>query len=641
MSARLYSDWTDKLSTEAEFDSKFVTNAVDPLNGNGFMQATIRTPEGGQIVLGPDQFRHSNALADDLAHVRVSANYLAGKHLFTAGVEYELLHIDNLFIAATNGAATYASLAAFQAETPLSISYSNATTLNPADGAANWDSGILTSYLQDQFQATSQLTLTGGLRLETYKTDNSISPNANFYDRYGFSNTATLDGRSILMPRLGASYMPVPQLNIHAGAGLYSGGTPTVWASNTYTNDGVRVASAFSQDPNIINGFDGRNIPVGLKNMIQAGNGDVDALDPNFKLPSSWKISPGVDYSFDIPQLGDDGKNFGLKASYTYTKVHEGVNWIDLRRDLASLPDNTPIGTTPDGRPLYDTTNFNVARGYDMLLTNDPRGSGNSASIVFDKGFPWGLYIAGTYSYTNVDEINPANSSRSVSNYSLVAVSNPNDPGLALSNYQRKHRLTGSIEFSHAFVRKLKTSFGLFAETRSGQPFSWTFGDANFGTTLGQIFGESSTFSANDHQLFYVPKGDGSDVELNGISQADFDSFLKSTGLDKYRGQIAPRNVFTSPWVSRVDVRFSQDLPNPLGHRAKAMIDIQNLGNLLDPRWGRDTSAPFPYMLPAVDVSYDNAQHKYIYSNLRNPNQNVVSFADSIWKISLGLSYDF
>ena len=71
------------------------------------------------------------------------------------------------------------------------------------------------------------------------------------------------------------------------------------------------------------------------------------------------------------------------------------------------------------------------------------------------------------------------------------------------------------------------------------------------------------------------------------------------------------------------------------------MIDIQNVGNLLDPRWGRDTSAPFPYMLPAVDVSYDDVQHKYIYSNLRNPNQNVVSFADSIWKISVGLSYDF
>jgi outer membrane receptor for ferrienterochelin and colicin len=643
VSARLYSDWTDKLSTEIEADAKLVTNAVDPLNGNGFMQATIRTPEGGQIILGPDQFRHSNSLADDLGHMRASANYLYGKHLFTGGLEYELLHIDNLFIAGTNGVATYASLAAFEAQTPLSISYSNATTLNPADGAANWNSGILTSYLQDQFQVTPELTLTGGLRLETYQTGNGITPNQTFFDRYGFWNTATLDGRSILMPRVGASYMPLPNLNLHAGFGLYSGGSPTVWVSNTYTNDGVRVSSAFSQDPNVINGFDGHTIPAGLQSMIQPGNGNVDALDPNFKLPSSWKVGPGVDYSFDIPQLGDNGRNFEVKASYTHTTVHEGVSWIDLRRDLATIPGNLPIGVTPDGRPLYATGmgGFNVARGYDMLLTNDPRGHGDSISFVLDKSFPFGLYVAGTYSYENVMEVNPANSSRSVSNYSLLAVTDPNDPAESLSNYDRKHRLTGSVEFSHAFWRNLKTSLGLFAETRSGQPFSWTFGDSNFGTNLGQIFGESSTFSVNDHQLFYVPKGDGSDVELNGISQADLDAFLKATGLDKYRGQIAPRNAFTSPWVSRVDVRLSQDLPNPLGHRARFMIDIQNLGNLLDKRWGRDTSSPFPYMQQAVDVSYDTATNKYIYSNLRNPNQNVVSFADSIWKISLGLSYDF
>ncbi len=641
VSARLYSDWTDQLSTELEVDGKLVSNGVAPLEGNGFMEAQIRTPEGGEIILGPSPNQQSNALSDDLAHMRFSANYLAGKHLVTAGLEEEILHIDNLFISGTDGVAQYATLAAFQAQMPTQISYTNATTLNPADGAANWNSGILTAYLQDQYQLTSQITLTGGLRLETYQADTNITPNPYFDQRYGFWNTATLNGRSILMPRVGASYMPLSNLNLRAGAGLYSGGDPTVWVSNAYSNDGVRVASAFSNDPNVVNGFDGRTIPAPLSSMIQAGNGNVDALAPNFQLPSSWKISVGGDYSFDIPQLGDNGRNFGVKFNYTHTRVHESVNWIDLRRDLDSISDNTPVGVTPDGRPLYDTTNFNVNRGYDMLLTNDPRGYGDSASIILDKTFPFGLYLAGPYAYENVMEVNPANSSRSVSNYSLYATDNPNDPGETLSNYNRKNRLTGAIEFGHAFWRNLKTSVGLFAETRSGQPFSWVFGDANFGTTLGKIFGQSSTFSGNDNELFYVPKGDGSDVELNGITQAQLNQFLQQTGLDKYRGQIAPRNAFDSPWVSRIDARLAQELPNPLGHHARVMFDIQNLGNLLDNRWGRDTAAPFPYMVPAVNVAYDNATNKYIYSNLRNPNQNVVSFGDSIWKISVGLAFDF
>jgi outer membrane receptor for ferrienterochelin and colicin len=640
-SARLNSDWTDKLSTEAEVDAKFVSSTVAPLDGDNFTEAIIRTAEMGEIILGPNANQQANSLADDSAHAKVSANYLAGNHLITAGVEYDYLHIDNLFVSGANGVATYSSLQDFQNQNPLQISYTNATSLNPQDGAANWNSGILTSYLQDQWQVTKQLSLTGGLRLETYQADNDITPNPYFDQKYGFWNTATLNGRSILMPRFGASYMPIDNLNLHAGAGLYSGGSPTVWVSNTYTNDGIRVASAFSNDPTVIGGFDGRNIPQGVVSQIQPGNGDVDALDPNFKLPSSWKINPGVDYSFDVPWLGDEGKNFGIKLNYTYTKVHEGVNWIDLRRNLDLLPDNTPIGETPDGRPLYDTVNFNVNRGYDMLLTNTTEGYGHDVSLVLDKAFSFGLYIAGTYNYQDVMEVNPANSSRSVSNYSLLATSDPNDPGLTLSNYDRKHRFTGLVEFSHPFIKHLKTSFGIFAQARSGQPYSWVFGDANFGTTVGKIFGESVTFSQNYNELFYVPKGDGSDVELVGITQAQLDAFLKATGLDKYRGEIAPRNAFTSPWYRRVDLRFTQEIPDPLGHHAKLTFDIQNVGNLLDNRWGRDTSVPFPYAVPAVNVSYDAATNKYIYSDLRNPNQNTVSLLTSVWKIDIGLSYDF
>jgi outer membrane receptor for ferrienterochelin and colicin len=639
-SIRLYSDWSDKLSTSIEVDGKLVSTTPTPLNGLGFMEAEVETPEGGKILIGPDEFRQTNFLDNDVLHGKAEANYLAGPNLITAGAEYEYLHINNDFIAGSLGVATYASLADFQAMNPSSIFYSNATDGNPNDAAAKWDSGSLGLYVQDQLKITDRLTTQFGLRMETYDLGDSITPNPVFQQRYNFSNTSTLSGRSILMPRAGLSWLPQDNVNVHAGAGLYSGGSPTVWVSNAYSNDGVRLAEAFSSDKSVIGGFDGRNIPTALKNMITAGNGDVDALDPNFRLPSLWKVGGGVDYSF---------AGVTLKLNYIYSKTNEGVEWIDLRRNLASIPNNQPIGETQDGRELYSTS-FDTARGYDMLLTNSNQGFGHVATASLEKVWSWGLTFIGTFAYEHVEDTTPANSSRSVSNYDNVAVIDPNNSQLALSDYNRDFRFTLSAIFRRSLVydisgserwKKLKTTIGMFAEARSGQPYSWTFGDNNFGRTLGQIFGEDSSIASHDQELFFVPKND-SDVILNGITPQQFDQFLQQTGLDKYRGQIAPRNAFESPWFNHVDMRFSQDLPNPInGHRTQIVLDITNVGNLLNSSWGRLETAPFPFANPAVSVAVDPATHKYIYSNLSSPNTYLIDPISSVWRIAIGLTYDF
>jgi len=247
--------------------------------------------------------------------------------------------------------------------------------------------------------------------------------------------------------------------------------------------------------------------------------------------------------------------------------------------------------------------------------------------------------------------VNPATSSRSVSNYGLAAVTDPNDPDAGISNYERKHRVTAALEFTRALVgdltdsapwKNMKTSFGMFVETRSGQPYSYTFADSNGGDNLARIFGEEREFARRNHQLFYVPRGDDSDVVLNGIDPADFEAFLKRTGLDKYRGQIVPKNSFHSPWFTKIDLRFAQDLPNPIsGHRARFVIDIENVGNMLNDKWGRAESVPFPFLTPAVDVNYDAATGRYVYSNLRQDRPERVDVLASVWRASLGLIYDF
>ncbi|HSS00184.1 MAG TPA: TonB-dependent receptor [Kofleriaceae bacterium] len=670
VSARLFSDWSDRLSTQFEVNAKVVESRVPPVNGNGFMQATITTADRGTIVLGPDRSRHANLLDNDVYHTRGEANYLLGGHLLTAGVEYEQLQIRNLFIQDSNGTATYRSLDDFENMRPSSITYQSSVTLNALDAAANWDLGTWTGYVQDQFKLTSELTVQGGLRTEIYQTSSRSRLNTNFLDRYGIRNDETLTGRSVIMPRLGLSWLPMNNLNVRLGAGLYSGGTPGVWVSNNYTNDGVRTFSANSADPMVVNGFNGRDIPQALKTAVQngAGNGNVDALDPEFKIPSVWKIGTGADYALSL--AGVDG--IELRANYTFTSVRDGVMWRDLRRNLDSLPNNTPVGTLPDGRPLYSDT-FNPNRGFDMELTNTEHGYGHVLSGVAQKGFSFGLFLGATYAYTINKEVSPGTSSVSTSNYRLAAVVDPNNPAAATSNYERRHRFTETIEFTHPLLshvtnnsvwKKLTTSLGMFIESRSGQPYSWTFraddGGNRGGTKLSRIFGEEISIAATNRELAYIPRMDqtcgppaggqpitpGCTVILNGVDPAEFNQFLKSSGLDKYRGRITPRNAFTSPWYTRIDARIAQDLPNPLsGNRARFVLDIENVGNLINRKWGRLQAVNFPYATPIVyDVDYDRNNGAYVFSKpavSRPTNPAVVDITQSVWRLSIGLMYDF
>jgi hypothetical protein len=688
---RVTSDWSNQLSSEVEADAKLVSSRVPSLKGNNFMAATIATPVnqgggGGSIALGPDISRHSNLLDNDVFHGKVAGSYLLATNLIQAGVEYERTYIDNLFIQRTLGDATYANLTAFMNKTPTQIRYANSTTLNPADAAANWNVGLWTAYAQDQVKLTPELTLQGGLRYEVYQTGSRPTRNQNFVNRYNFANNESLEGRGILEPRLGVTWLPIENLNIRVGGGLYSGGTPAVWMSNNYTNDGVRTFSVTNTNAAVIKDFDGRNIPQALQDAVKAGagNGNVDALDPNFKIPSVWKVGGGADYALDIPGAGEYGKGLELRANYTYTKVRSGVNWKDLRRNADFLPNNQPIGTTPDGRALYPAT-FNPNRGFDMMLTNDDRGFGHVISLVMQKAFPFGLFLAGSYAYTDNEEVSPGTSSVSTSNYGIVAVIDPNHPDVAVSNYTRKHRFTGVAEYSYPLIGKLvgdapwkdmKTSFGLFVEARSGQPYSWTFAGRNdtpgatlgatdnTGRTLATIFGEDSTTASRNRELFYVPTDaetcvgtfspgckvvlatTGQNAFFKDTAKDDFNRFLDRSGLSAYRGKIAPRNGFAGPRYARWDVRFAQDLPNPMvGQRARVVVDIENFGNLLNSSWGIFRQVPFPYYTPAVDVSMDRANNAYIYSNARSPNPTTgPSNTDvllSVWRLSVGVMYDF
>jgi hypothetical protein len=583
------------------------------------------------------------------------------------GYEREMLDIFNIFVPRSQGQWSFASIDDFEDRQARSLSYQNAFTNNAADGAAIFGYDVDSFYVQDEWQATPDLKIQAGVRMDMFSGSDKPLLNENFTNRYGFNNQQTLDGRDLVMPRIGFNWQMTPETTVYGGFGLFGGGTPNVWISNSFSNDGVTVVrtdivrdtgNALEDSLNGVNGYD---IPQDVQDFIatQRNDGAVNAIDPNFEVPSQYRWNLGVTRT--LPW------DIDLTADIIYSRVKDEVLWQDIRL--------TQVGTAPDGRPIYAPNADGRSNPFlqDFLLTNT--GDGESTIFSIDASKTWrtgagrfDAYLG--YGHQDVKDVNPGTSSTASSNWDNVAVSDPNNPGLATSNYEIEHRFSGSFAWRKAFFGEYETSIALIGERRSGRPYSYTFGSGS------QIWGDPRQGSRQRH-LFYVPDGDVifegacSAAEVGAVAgctaegdfaantaaanrfASDMEAYIDQQGLEKYRGRIVPRNSHTSPWISVLDLRFAQELPIFRKTRGILTFDIENFANFLNSDWGQLRQVSFPYVTPVADAVRiattgcpGGATSCYVYrprSGQTGPVKpfNTISSLPSVWRMQLGFRIEF
>ncbi len=669
-SLQIFSDWSGIFSTELKLAHKEVDTAQVSLFGTDFGEMIIDTPSGGQMFIGSDEFRQANALSDDVDSIKLKGSILLGDHAIMVGYEREMLDAFNLFVPRSEGQWTFDSIDDFEHQVASSFSYNNAFTNDAADGAANFGYDVDSFYVQDEWQATPDLKFEAGIRVDRFSGDDEPLLNANFTGRYGFNNQETLDGRDLFMPRIGFNWQWTPDTTVYGGWGLFGGGTPNVWISNSFSNDGVTVdrteVSNAPGDPlaGSLIGGNGFDIPQDVLdfNATRRNDGAINAIDPDFEIPSQYRWNLGVKHTlpFDIE----------MTADFIYSRVHDEVLWQDIRLER--------IGTAPDGRPIYAPRNDGRTSSeiQDFLLTNTHEGESTVYSIDVSKTWRTGAgrfdaYLG--YGHQDVKDVNPGASSLASSNWDNVAVSDPNDPRVSTSNYEIEHRFVGKFEWTREFFRDNETRLGLFAEHRSGRPYSYTFGG---GTPQG-VWGDPRQ-DERQRQLFYVPNGDvvfealcsADDVALGvadcattasfssaNVAAAAFasemDDYIRQQGLEHWRGRIMPRNSHRSPWATVLDLRVSQELPVFRKTRGVLTVDIENFANLLNNDWGQLRQVNFPYVAPVLDVNRiatqgcpNGAASCYVYrprsgeTGPVKPFETIASLP-SVWRIQLGFRLEF
>ncbi len=646
-SARLFSQWNDRFSTEFKFGIKDVENrqiSVDTTTPD----FEINLPTGGKIAAGGDRFRHTNELDNESQLFKIKADYQLGDHLLTAGFEQEEYTVRNLFLPFSKGQYVFGSLDNLENRIVDFVLYGNSNDPNadPSFAEANFDLAVNSFYVQDEWTPNSDLTLKFGVRFDEYDNSDPVVRNDAFAARNGFDNTTNLDGKDLVLPRFGFNWTPTDRLTIRGGAGLFGGGAPLIILSNSYSGNGVTrtfagflapffgppvsdsIDAAVARLPDPTAAFDNLQQYIGFDPNVS-----VDAIAPDFEILSTWKYSLGAEYVF-----GDD---WVVAADLVLSEVNDGYNIVESRR--------AQVGTAPDGRPIYDVT-----PGGDYIVTNTSEGSGTvftaSLSKAWDTDFGYFDFDIG-YANQNVDELRSYNRFVGFETYAFDAQTDLNNGQVGPSKYEVEHRITANLIWSKELFGDNMTTVGLAYAGRSGRHYTYVFGSGGVPTFGGQFLADFGSEGDNPGpMLMYVPTG-VNDPLITGDAGflADLDAYISSEGcLSGARGGIVGRNSCESDWVNILSVRLQQEIK--FGDTAVDLfLDIENFGNLINSDWGRVDSYTAPSNVAPAIVGIVGNQYELTPSASYDPAvgassivpQPAIARIASAYRLQFGLRFRF
>jgi len=628
--AQLNSTISDNMFNEARLVYTRIRDERD-VQDAAFPEVTLDLGGGDQIGAGIGRFSQANRLDQDLFEFTNDFTYITGDHTLTVGTNNKFYQFSNLFIqdyygsytfeSFTVGTDTISAVEALRRGQPSEYQYSYATQAAGSDRPeADFSAFQFGGYVQDEWQATDNLRLTLGLRVDVPVLPDEPTFNETAYEAFGRSTSNVASGNPLWSPRLGFNYDRAfvsedLSTQIRGGVGIFSGDPPYVFISNQYSNTGAdvnRIDVAFDQAGD----FYGENAPTEGRRFVPTNIGDNPAAQPLPVNAPFCQDNPGSErcsellspvQTTEINLASDDFKYpqtlranlavdqelpFGFVA--TAEGIYSGtINDVTFRNINLEAPEpggtsdgQYPIQESKYGRPFYGTPGGDVNRVSErftnaILLENTNDGSQYSLTGEIQRTVREGLGGSLAYTYTRAENVNNGSSSRAISNWQYNENKDINSPRVGTADYEIRHRILGTLNYTLTYADRFGTTIGLIYEGRSGEPFSWIYdGNAN---------GDTQTL--ND--LVYVPENE-SDIVLESGNWDLMNAFIEGDdALSDARGSVIERNTARAPWQNILDVRLSQRIRTFDGQRIEFIAEVDNFLNLLNDDWGRIENTSF------------------------------------------------
>ena len=430
------------------------------------------------------------------------------------------------------------------------------------------------------------------------------------------------------------------------------------------------------------------------------GLGDTQSISPDIKMPTVLRANIGFTSELNFAPSGFFS-GWNLTLDYIYSKYRNPFTIVDLSQTPAIAswitsgggsagPAVGLNGFTIDGRPLYRAIDpnvvgcnaelvglnpgpiysgvnavcFNTSRDDELMLTNAGSFRSHIASFILQKTFDGGLFTENGsvdfnigYSYTDSQDRRNMYNSTAGSNYDLTAAFDRQNPAASRGFFNSKHNISTRLAFREEFFEDLSTRFAVSFIARSGRPYSLTF-------TGSGLFNDADSGSANS--LMYLPTGrDDPNIAPNspllaaptpaqiaaGTTFDDMMALIKGLGCSKkYLGQTIPRNTCSNNWYFDVDLSFSQELPGPgrlfgKNDKIKLYATMDNFLNFLDADWNVQRRRNFSGLQDIATVSGIDSQGRYIFSGFNGAADfnadNGINVSSSVWRLKVGVSYEF
>ena len=638
-------------STSSEFPF------IDILDGTADTAGTIAP----YISAGYELFTYNNGVYNNTLTAKDDFTIDLGNHHLLAGLSFEHQFANNAYMRNGTGYYRYKSLEDFYnqaAPETVCLTYGYNGNLNPTAQITFNQYG---AYLQDEWSVTKNFKLTYGARFDLLAFDEKdiMTNNAIKALDYGGKHVDTgvwPANHVTTSPRIGFSWDVFGDntLKVRGGAGLFSRLPSLVFFTNMPTNSNMiqNVTSITTTwkgknstpDPLLaqfagpiitdkaalldkMNSLDPTRFPKNINPADGVVGSEVDGVDPNFKIPTTAKVSLAFDYQLPV------SFPLTITAEGIFNKTIYGVKLTNYNIMPSGSWDRMPGA---DNRLIYPA-NYKYYKTNAFVLTNTTEGYGYSANVTVNAQPMENLSIMLAYTRTESKEITGMPGSAASSAYtSLYTVDGPEFATLQRSQYVIPDRIVGSVTWTNRTRKGFDTHVSLMYEGYSSNGYSFLY-DAD-------INGDGSAYD-----LIYIPN---TPDELKWASVDDMQAFWTFVQQDPYlrshKGQYAEAYSARAPWVHHFDLRVAQDFQFKIGNSVNKFqfsVDVLNINNMFNPTWGVPSvldcnSGKILHCTNAESISSTvapiysfsgNSDHTYMYSNS----------IYNTWQIQLGLRYMF